>query len=267
MPETQAVKVTFLGTGTSHGVPMIGCDCAVCKSTDPRDKRTRTSVLVETCGKAFLIDTSPELRLQCIANGVNHIDAVLFTHAHADHVTGMDDLRRFNWLSRSTLDCYGTSATLDAIRSMFAYIFQDDPDYPSHKPSLQLIEIDDQPLVEDQLLTIGGVNVLPVPLMHGPLPVLGFRFGNIAYCTDCNEIPAHSMKRLEGLDVLILDALRDSPHPTHFNLEEAIAMASRIGAKRTWFTHIAHALGHESTNAILPESMALAHDGLVVDSH
>ncbi|GJM23840.1 MAG: MBL fold metallo-hydrolase [Phycisphaerae bacterium] len=260
MPENRGVKVTFLGTGTSHGVPMIGCDCSVCTSDDPKDKRTRTSVLVETLGKAFLIDTSPELRLQCVANGVNHIDAVLFTHAHADHVTGMDDLRRFNWLSRSTLDCYGTSATLDSIRNMFAYIFQEDPEYPSHKPSLTLNEIGDEPL------SIADVPVTPIALMHGPLPVLGFRFGNIAYCTDCNQIPDDSLKRLQNLDVLILDALRDKPHPTHFNLVEAVAMATRIGAKRTFFTHIAHALGHAETNGKLPESMALAHDGLVIES-
>ncbi len=260
MPEKHAVKVTFLGTGTSHGVPMIGCECPVCMSDDPRDKRTRTSVLVESSGKALLIDTSPELRLQCVANGVKHIDAVLFTHAHADHVTGMDDLRRFNWLSRSTLDCYGSPATLQSIRSMFAYIFQDDPEYPSHKPSLLLNEIDKEPQ------SIAGVSVMPIPLMHGPLPVLGFRFGDIAYCTDCNQIPADSLKRLEGLDVLILDALRDTPHPTHFNLVEAVSMATRIGAKQTFFTHVAHALGHVATNDKLPKTMALAHDGLVVES-
>ncbi|MEZ6084979.1 MAG: MBL fold metallo-hydrolase [Phycisphaerae bacterium] len=260
MPENKGVKVTLLGTGTSHGVPMIGCDCSVCMSDDPRDKRTRASVVVTTSGKTFLIDTSPELRLQCVANNVNHVDAVLFTHAHADHVTGMDDLRRFNWLSRSTLDCYGSKATLASIRNMFAYIFHDDPDYPSHKPSLSLVEIDDGPL------TIAGVNVTPIPLLHGTLPVYGFRFGNFAYCTDCNQIPADSLKRLQNLDVLILDALRDTRHPTHFNLVEAVAMATRIGARRTFFTHMAHALGHAATNGKLPDSMALAHDGLVVES-
>ncbi len=260
MPENKGVKVTFLGTGTSHGVPMIGCDCAVCTSEDARDKRTRASLVVETAGKTFLIDTSPELRLQCVANQIKHIDAVLFTHAHADHVTGMDDLRRFNWLSRSTLDCYGTKPTLTSIRNMFAYIFQEDPDYPSHKPSLNLVEINDEPL------TIDGVSVTPIPLLHGPLPVLGFRFGNVAYCTDCNQIPQDSLRRLENLDVLILDALRDTPHPTHFNLVEAVAMATRIGARRTFFTHIAHALGHAETNGNLPANMALAHDGLILES-
>ncbi|NOX59890.1 MAG: MBL fold metallo-hydrolase [Planctomycetes bacterium] len=260
MPTNQAAKVTFMGTGTSHGVPMIGCDCGVCTSSDPRDKRTRPSVLVETAGKTILIDTPPELRLQCVANDVRHLDAVFFTHAHADHVMGMDDLRRFNWLSKSAIDCYGSKPTLDAISKTFAYIFDGDCDYPSYKPSLNLHPIDDAPV------DIGGASILPIPLMHGPLPVLGYRFGNIAYCTDCNVIPPDSMKRLQNLDVLILDALRDKPHPTHFNLVEAVAMAARIGAKQTYFTHIAHALGHKKTNENLPAGMALAYDGQVVQS-
>ena len=239
---------------------MIGCDCAVCTSSDPRDRRTRPSVVIQSAGKAILIDTAPELRLQCVACGINHVDAVLFTHAHADHVTGMDDLRRFNWLAGGPLRCYGTPPTLAAIRRMFAYIFDDDPDYPSYKPSLTLIEIEQQPFEVD------GLPITPIPLLHGSLPVLGFRVGRLAYCTDCGEIPAESWPLLRDLDVLVLDALRKRPHPTHFNLEEAVAAASRVGAGRTYFTHIAHALGHAATNAELPAGMELAYDGLVLDS-
>lgn len=254
------VRLTFLGTGTSHGVPMIGCDCEVCTSSDPRDRRTRASVVIESGGKSILVDTSPELRLQCVACGINHIDAVLFTHAHADHVTGMDDLRRFNWLINGPLRCYGTAATLTSIRRMFAYIFEDDPEYPSYKPSLTLIEIGSQPFDVD------GLAITPIPLLHGNLPVLGFRVGRIAYCTDCSEIPDESWPLLGDLDVLVLDALRKRPHPTHFTVEQAIEAATRIGAKRTYFTHIAHALGHSATNLELPAGMELAFDGLVLDS-
>ena len=255
------VQVVFLGTGTSHGIPMIGCDCPVCTSDDPKDKRMRPSIIVRFGGRSVLIDTSPELRLQCIANGINSIDAVLFTHAHADHVTGMDDLRRFNWLCQSTVQGYGTADTVSAIRRMFAYIFTDDPDYPSHKPSLDLHTIDNAPW---DLL---GYTIVPVPLMHGSLPVMGFRFGGVAYCTDCSFIPESSMERLRGLDVLILDALRKRPHPTHFNLEQAMEMARRIGARQTLFTHIAHELAHAETTATLPDGMALAYDGQTIVSH
>jgi len=254
------VKLIMLGTGTSHGVPMIGCDCPVCTSTDPRDRRNRPAIVVEFSSHRVLVDTPPELRLQCVANGIRHVDAVLFTHAHADHVTGMDDLRRFNWLGKDVVRCYASAATLTAIRRMFAYIFIEEPDYPSHKPSLELHEIDVGTI---ELL---GHHVEVLRLMHGSLPVFGFRFGNVAYCTDCNHIPDESLARLTGLDVLVLDGLRKRPHPTHFNLEQAVAMARRIGARRTLFTHIAHELPHARTNADLPEGMALAYDGQVIES-
>ncbi len=260
MPATNQVKITFLGTGTSHGVPMIGCDCSVCTSDDPRDKRTRPSIVVDFDGPIFLVDTGPELRLQCVANRITTVDAVLLTHAHADHVAGLDDLRRFNWLRGAALDCYGTAATLDTVRRMFAYVFEDDPDYPSYKPALKLHTIGDQPF------ELFGRTVIPLPLRHGPLPVLGFRFGNVAYCTDCNLIPDETLERMQDLDVLILDALRRRPHPTHFNLEEAVAAAGRVGARRTLFTHIAHELKHAETNEKLPAGMALAYDGQVVSS-
>ncbi|MCB9849566.1 MAG: MBL fold metallo-hydrolase [Phycisphaerales bacterium] len=254
------VRVTMLGTGTSHGVPMIGCDCAVCTSDDPRDRRTRPSITVEFAGKRVLVDTSPELRLQCVANNVNHIDAVLFTHAHADHVTGMDDLRRFNWLCDGDVHCYGSADTLASIRRMFAYIFTDEPEYPSQKPALALHEID------VGVLELFDQRIEVLRLFHGPLPVLGFRFGKIAYCTDCNRIPDETLERLRDLDVLVLDGLRRRPHPTHFNLEQAVEMAQRIAARRTYFTHIAHELPHAATNAELPDGMDLAYDGQVIES-
>jgi len=256
MAASTEIEVIVLGTGTSHGVPMIGCRCAVCTSDDPRDKRTRPSIAVRMAGRRLLIDTTPELRLQCLANDVRTIDAVLFTHHHADHVAGLDDLRRFNWLNRRSLPCFGTERTLRNLRRMFAYAFEAGADSPHSRPQLELTEID------SAAFRVGEAEIVPIPLMHGPMPVLGFRFGDVAYCTDCNEVPRESMERLRGLEVLILDALRLTPHPTHFNLEQAVAMAERIGAGETYFTHIAHEILHEKINADLPDRMELAYDGL-----
>ncbi len=249
-------EVVVLGSGTSHGVPMIGCPCEVCTSTDPHDQRTRPSIWIRSGESCLLVDTSPELRLQCLANNIDRVDAVLYTHHHADHVTGLDDLRRFNWLMRQPVHCYGQQRTLDALRRMFAYAFEAAPDSPHSRPQIELHEMNDQPI------DIAGVHVIPIPLMHGPLPVLGFRIGRFAYCTDCSFIPEKSMAKLEGLEVLILDALRRTAHPTHFNLDQAIAAAELISAEKTFFTHIAHEIHHENTTKELPEGMALAYDGL-----
>lgn len=238
---------------------MIACDCPVCRSTDRRDQRTRPSILVRVGETRLLVDTSPELRLQCLTNDIRRVDAVLFTHHHIDHVAGLDDLRRFNWVQEQVLPCYGQAATLDRLRAMFAYVFDGDEDYPSAKPRLELHEITG-PFDTD------GVSVTPIPLLHGKMPVLGFRVGNFAYCTDVSEIPDGSWPLLEGLDVLILDALRRRPHPTHFNLDQAVDHARRIGARRTYFTHIAHELPHEETNRTLPPGMALSHDGLTFEA-
>jgi len=251
------VQVVVLGSGTSHGVPMIACDCPVCTSSDPRDKRTRPSILIRAGGAGLLVDTSPELRLQCLANDVRRVDAVLFTHHHIDHVAGLDDLRRFNWLQEGEIPCYGMADTLARLRQMFAYVFSES-DYPSAIPRLSLHTITGP-------FEAAGVPVTPIPLLHGPTAVLGFRVGRFAYCTDVSEIPTDSWPLLRDVDVLILDALRRRPHPTHFNLEQAVDHASRIGAERTYFTHIAHELMHEATNRELPDGMALAHDGQVID--
>lgn len=251
------LNVTILGSGTSHGVPMIACDCAVCLSSDPHDKRTRPSIVIRYGSTSLLVDTSPELRLQCLANDVRRADAVLYTHHHIDHVAGLDDLRRFNWVQDQALPCYGQAETLERLRTMFTYVFDHVSDYPSAKPRLTLHEINGP-------FEIGGRTITPIPLLHGNLAVLGFRVGNFAYCTDVSKIPESSWPLLEGLDVLVLDALRKRPHPTHFNLDQAVEHAHKIGAKRTYFTHIAHELPHAETNRQLPKGMALAHDGLVI---
>lgn len=266
------LTITVLGSGTSHGIPMIACDCAVCTSSDPHDKRSRPSVAVSYPAQGLrdrdgasrdrvtvLIDTSPELRLQCLANDIRSVDAVLYTHHHIDHLAGLDDLRRFNWVQDQIIPCYSQPETLDRLRTMFSYAFEHDPEYPSAKPRLTLEAIDGP-------FDIGGRLITPVPLLHGSLPVLGFRVGKFAYCTDVSEIPRASMPLLEGLDVLILDAVRKRPHPTHFNLEQAVEEARRIRAKQTYFTHIAHELGHEETNRGLPAGMALAYDGQRIHS-
>jgi len=252
------LRVVFLGTGTSHGVPMIGCDCYVCTSSDPHDRRTRTSVLVQWEDRAVLIDTSPEFRLQCVQQRVERVDAVLYTHGHADHVVGLDDLRRFNDLQGTDIPIYGSADTLEIVHRIFPYAFDDDPTYVSSKPALTLHPIDGP-------FDLFGVQVVPIPLLHGPLPIFGYRFGRFAYCTDCSVIPDGSWGLLEDLDVLVLDALRRRPHPTHMNLEQAVAAARKIGARQTLFTHIAHELMHEPVNAELPRGMALAYDGQVVE--
>jgi len=250
------VEVVVLGSGTSHGVPMIGCRCAVCMSDDPRDKRARAGIFVRMGGVRMLVDATPELRMQCLTHGIDAADALLLTHHHADHVAGLDDVRRFNHLMKKPMSCYGTTRTLDAIRRMFAYAFEPAADSPHSRPELDLRSIEHDPF------RVGDATVVPIPLLHGPMPVLGFRFGRFAYCTDCSMIPESSFERLAGLEVLILDALRPDPHPTHLSLDQAVEIAQRIGASRTYFTHMAHQLGHAQTNAKLPKGIELAYDGL-----
>ncbi|UCD27987.1 MAG: MBL fold metallo-hydrolase [Planctomycetota bacterium] len=254
----KSLRVVILGSGTSHGIPMIGCSCPVCTSDNPHDKRTRTSIVVEADSRFILIDASPELRLQCLACKITRIDAVLFTHYHADHVVGLDDLRRFNYLQDTTLTCYGDKATVAELKKMFSYAFNEKPGYPSEKPHLESMVI-------DGAFDLFGIHILPIPLFHGELPILGFRFGPFAYCTDCSRIPPSSFKLLEDLEVLVLDGLRRRVHPTHFNLAQAVRAARQIGAGRTYFTHITHELPHETTNAELPPGMGLAYDGQVIE--
>jgi phosphoribosyl 1,2-cyclic phosphate phosphodiesterase len=253
------VNITFLGTGTSHGVPMIGCDCATCRSTDPRDARLRPSLYVEPDGgEALLVDAGPDLRAQALRANIRRVDAVIFTHGHADHILGIDELRRFNALQRRPIPCYGDAATLYDVERMFAYVF--DPGTPKGGglPDLELVRIDGP-------FTVGAQAIVPVPIFHGQRAILGLRFGRFAYLTDCSRIPDGSWALLEGLDVVVLDALRERPHPTHFTIDEAVEAGRRIGASRTYFTHMCHDLGHAATNARLPPGMELAYDGLVVE--
>ena len=253
------MRVTFLGTGTSSGVPVIACACATCRSDDPRDRRWRTSVaLALDDGTSVLIDASPDLRAQALAFGLDRVDTILLTHEHADHVLGLDDVRIYNFRQRRTIPCLGTARTLRRVRAMFSYVF--DPATPrgGGLPQLTLSAVVGP-------FSIGGSTVVPVPLLHGSLPVLGFRIGAFAYLTDCNTIPDVSWPLLRGLDVVVLDALRRKPHATHFTLDQAVEAARRIGASRTYFTHMAHDLPHAATCAGLPEGMTLAHDGLCLE--
>jgi phosphoribosyl 1,2-cyclic phosphate phosphodiesterase len=255
------VRITFLGTGTSHGVPMIACDCATCTSSDPRDRRWRPSILVETDdGQSLLVDAGPDLRAQALAFRIRRIDAILFTHGHADHILGLDEIRRFNTLQQRPMACYGDGATLYEIRRAFAYVFDAATPRGGGVPQIELFTLIGP-------FCIGKQEIVPVPIFHGDRPIFGLRFGAFAYLTDCSRIPDESWPLLEGVDCLVLDALRDAPHPTHFTLAEAVAAARRIGAARTYFTHMCHELSHASTCARLPATMELAYDGLAVDVH
>ena len=253
-------RLTFLGTGTSHGVPMIACDCPVCTSQDPRDQRMRASVWVEWDGRSLLVDTATELRLQARRANLRRVDAILYTHAHADHICGLDDVRRFNDLQRASIPCYGTGETLDSLRRQFSYVFVDSGHKGGGIPRLDLVEI-----APDQAFDAVGLSVEAIPVLHGHTQVLGFRFDRLAYVTDCSEISPESRRRLEGLDVLVLDALRWRPHPTHFSVEEALAVVAEVKPRRTLLTHICHDLGHGETQAKLPPSVEIAYDGLVVE--
>jgi phosphoribosyl 1,2-cyclic phosphate phosphodiesterase len=250
-----AVELLFLGTGTSAGVPMIGCKCGVCTSDDPRDKRTRASVVISYGNTRVLIDATPELRLQCVAQDVQRVEAVVFTHAHADHIMGIDDLRRFNSIKGGELDVWADALTFDGLSRCFGYAFKEpSPETKLFRPHLVYREIKEP-------FEIDGVEWTPLPLIHGDLPILGFRVGNIAYCTDVSRIPDDTFALLDNLDVLVLDALQYKSHHTHFTVDQAVEAARRIRAKQTLFTHIAHALAHEATNVKLPPTMQLAYDG------
>ena len=249
-------RVTVLGSGTSHGVPMIGCTCAVCTSTDPRDCRTRPSIYVDVeNGPKILVDTSTDLRQQALANGVLRVDAILFTHSHADHVMGLDDSRRYSQMQKGALPCYADALTVGSLKKTFHYVFDPQIDKGGGLPQIELHTIDGP-------FSIGGVGIQPIPLMHGSRPVVGFRFGDFAYLTDTNHIPDASWPLLAGVKTLILDALRHRPHPTHFSVSEALAAVARLQPRRTYLTHICHDLPHVATNAALPKGVELAYDGL-----
>lgn len=256
------MRLTFLGTGTSFGVPQIGCSCRTCTSTDPRDRRTRTAALFETQGRRLLIDTPPELRLQLVAAGAERVDAVLYTHAHADHVHGIDDLRAISVRQGASLPVYGAAATLGELASRFPYIF--DAAIRAH-PGTSKPELAAHVLEPGRRVAVAGIPVLPLALPHGDHGVFGYRIGPVAYLTDVKAIPDAAATQLAGLDVLVLNALLPEPHPLHLSIPEAVAAAQRIGARRTFFTHLTHDAPHADLAARLPAGIAPAHDGLVIE--
>lgn len=238
------------------GVPTIGCTCAVCQSTDSNDKRTRPSVMVSYNGRNVVIDTTPDFRAQAIREGVRKIDAVIYTHAHADHILGLDDLRPLTFWS-GDIPLYADAATMERLNEIFGYIFKGEYKFGGSS-TLKLMPLNGS-------LNLFGACFQPVKVMHGDAEIFAFRFGTAAYVTDFSDIPEESLKQLEGLDVLFLDALRHKPHPTHSSLSNSLTVVERLKPKRAYFTHISHDLGHEATNATLPEGVRLSHDGMKLE--
>jgi len=258
--EACRIKVTLLGTGTSTGVPVIGCECRVCRSEDPRDNRLRCACFVEMEELNVLIDAGPDFRRQALRYDIRRVDAVLFTHHHFDHVVGMDDLRPFFFGNRNPIPCYARANSAAVLRTMFRYIF-DDGSYPG-VPKLELKEVSEPFEVVSRYGTGASVGVVPIEVLHGDLAMFGYRIGRFAYLTDTNRIPEAAFARLHDLDVLVLDALRLRPHKTHFTIDEAVATAQRIGAKQTYFIHMTHDILHAETDAALPKGINLGYDGL-----
>ncbi|TLM65974.1 MAG: MBL fold metallo-hydrolase [Deltaproteobacteria bacterium] len=250
------MTLTILGSGTSTGVPVLGCRCAVCRSGDAENRRTRCSALLQWSGRNVLIDTATDFRQQALREGIERVDAVLFSHTHADHVHGIDDLRTFT-LRGHAIPVYGSAAAMATIRQVFAYIFTDDAE-PGFRPRLQLHEV-------AAPFSLFGQNVTPIPLIHGAGESYGYRVGALAYLTDCSAIPESSLALLGGLEVLVIDALRFSAHASHFNVAGAVAAARRIGARRTLLTHLSHEVDHHRHAADLPGGMEFAFDGLCLD--
>jgi len=248
--------LTVLGSGTSMGVPTIGCTCAVCQSEDPMDKRTRPSIMISYGGRTVVIDTTPDFRQQAIREDLRRVDAVIYTHAHADHILGLDDLRPLTFWS-GDIPLYADPATLTRLTEIFGYIFSGEYKFGGSS-TLKLVNLDGQ-------LDLFGASFIPVPVKHGEAEIFAFRFGSAAYVTDFSEIPESSMSMLDDLDILFLDALRHKPHPTHSSLSNSLAVVQRLKPKRAYFTHISHDLPHVATNATLPENVQLSHDGLKLE--
>lgn len=257
LPAVMSLRVTVLGSGTSTGVPVIGCRCPVCTSGDPRNRRWRPGLKLEMDGGAVLVDTPTDLREQLLRFGLPRLDAVLFTHPHADHIFGLDDIRIFNFRQRAAIPCYGSEETLRAIRRAFAYVFEPTQE-GGGKPQLDLIPVREP-------FELLGHTVVPVPVWHGSMEVYGYRIGRFAYVTDTNLIPETSFRLLAGVEILILDALRYRPHSTHFSVGEAMEAAARIGARRTWLTHLTHDVDYGAPAVPLAPGVEFAYDGLVLD--
>ena len=249
------LRITVLGSGTSMGVPTIGCHCDVCNSSDPRDNRLRPSILVRYGGRNVLIDTTPDFRTQALRAKINRLDAILFTHEHADHIMGLDDVRPFNFRQKNSIPIFGSAETLAAIRRSFQYIFDE------RMPESSIPKLDVHTL-NGEAFDLFGLQIRPLRLLHGRGVVYGYRFGAAAYLTDHSEVPRESLDQLRGLDVLFLDALRHKPHPTHSTVERSIGIAEQLSPRRTYFTHICHELPHARTEIDLPPHIRLAYDGL-----
>ncbi|MBX2965958.1 MAG: MBL fold metallo-hydrolase [Cyclobacteriaceae bacterium] len=252
------MKITFLGTGTSQGVPVIGCGCVVCISLDFRDKRLRSSIHIKTTDTSIVIDTGPDFRQQVLREHITRLDGVLFTHAHRDHTAGLDDIRAFNFIQNMSMPVYGTTETLNQLKKDFAYIFGP-KDYPG-LPQISLHEIDETPFI------FRSLHIMPLPVFHFKMPVFGFRIGTFSYITDCNHIPEQTLEKLNGTETLVLNALQHEQHISHFNLEQAIQMVEIIKPKQAYFTHISHKLGlHAEVSKQLPDNIKLAFDGLSLE--
>ncbi len=250
------LTITVLGSGTSVGVPTIGCTCAVCTSSDPRDTRLRPSVLLRYGGRSIMIDTTPDFRTQVLRARLDRLDAILFTHSHADHILGLDDVRPFNYHQRAPIPIYGSQDTLTVLRRVFEYVFSEQP----HESSVPKLET----RVIDGPFDLFGKQVIPIPVKHGSGSIFGFRVGSAAYLTDHSDIPEKSLAGLRGLDVLFLDALRHKPHPTHTTVSRALEYVEELKPARAYFTHICHDLPHEETERTLPPNVRLAYDGLEI---
>jgi len=254
------IEITFLGTGTSQGIPIIGCDCAVCRSDDPRDQRSRTSILVSLDGHNVLIDATPELRLQCLQNDVRRLDAILITHTHADHIFGLDDVRRFNQIQGEPINLYATPLHLAALEKVFGYAQADRAGKNPDLPRLIFNAID----MEIGRFSLWGCDIIPLLLPHGRALSTGFRMGPLAYCTDLSAMPDDTLRKLAGVELLVLSALRHKPHPAHLSLAQAQELAQRIGAKQTFLVHLAHQVSHRQQEKLMPADIRLAYDGLKV---
>ena len=251
------MKVTFLGTGTSQGVPVIGCSCEVCRSLDYRDKRFRTSIHIEVDGQSIVIDTGPDFRQQMLRENITRLDAVILTHAHRDHTSGIDDVRAYNFLQNMNMPVFGTTETLNQIKSDFSYIFGPD-NYPG-LPRLDLHPITEKPF------NLNGTTITPLPVLHLRLPVFGFRIGNFSYITDANSIPETTFEKLKGSHTLVINALQREQHISHFNLDQAVDIVKRINPEKAYFTHISHKMGlHSVVSKELPANVFLAVDGLQI---
>jgi len=254
-----SLTLTVLGSGTSVGVPMIGCQCSVCLSNDPRDKRLRPSVYIQYHGRGVLIDTTPDFRQQALRFGIERVDAILYTHSHADHILGLDDVRPFNFRQRGSIPTYASDEDLATLQRVFTYVF-DGRQSQSSRPRIEA-----RPM-NGRSFDLFGLEVTPIHLNHGDGASYGFRFGNLAYLTDHSAIPQESLAKLRGLDVLFLDALRHKPHPTHTTVDGALEHVRNLQPRRTFFTHMGHDLGHEETETRLPQDVRLAFDGLAISS-